>query len=124
MVFVSYVILVTKRKRTKPRRKNKKIRRTNKEKIINYLRKWNRIMNYSNKIIILKFIITFSASMIAGSVLLWLIRLQLVLGRKVLYSPEAFYSLFGVSLLFALVLSLFYIISERKKNKTKEKRLK
>ena len=79
-------------------------------------------MNYSKKIIILKFILTFVASMTGGLVLIWLNPLEAIFGRDVVPGTGVIYLLFVVSLLFALVLSLFYIISEKKKI-TKEKRL-
>ena len=80
-------------------------------------------MNYSKKTIILKFFLTFVASMTVGIVLIWSNFLDLVFGRDVVPGTGVIYLLFVVSLLFALVLSLFYVISEKKKI-TKEKRLK
>ena len=79
-------------------------------------------MTYSKKIIILKFILTFVVSVTVGLVLIWSKSYQLVFGRDVVAGIGVFYLLFVVSLLFALVLSLFYVISEKKKI-TKEKQV-
>ena len=77
------------------------------------MRKWNLIMNYSKKIIILKFFLTFVASMTVGVVLIWSNFLDVVFGRDVVPGTEVIYLLFVVSLLFTLVLSFF---CPRKKN--------